>query len=132
MEWNSDWGLRGRMALTMFLLFTLYIVFVGILFYFTNILIVVIVVGLFSIGQFFFSDKLALYSMGAHEVSEEEYPELHASISRLSQQADLPKPTVAVSEMRVPNAFAGQLDGLCDDGHPEHTESGGTRRRAGA
>jgi heat shock protein HtpX len=54
----------------------------------------------------FFSDKLALYSMGAHEVSEEEYPELHAMVGRLSQQADLPKPKVAVSNMRIPNAFA--------------------------
>ncbi|ERG98820.1 MAG: hypothetical protein J07HQX50_02868, partial [Haloquadratum sp. J07HQX50] len=28
MEWNTDWGLRGRMVLTMFLLFALYLVFV--------------------------------------------------------------------------------------------------------
>jgi heat shock protein HtpX len=39
-------------------------------------------------------------------VSEEEYPELHAAVSRLSQQADLPVPTVAVSDTPVPNAFA--------------------------
>jgi heat shock protein HtpX len=61
---------------------------------------------IFLLAQFFFSDKLALYSMGAKEVSEEEYPELHAMVGRLSQQADLPKPTVAVADSRVPNAFA--------------------------
>ncbi|PSQ47010.1 zinc metalloprotease HtpX [Halobacteriales archaeon SW_12_67_38] len=44
--------------------------------------------------------------MGAHEVSEEEYPELHAMVGRLAQQADLPKPTVAVADSRQPNAFA--------------------------
>lgn len=105
MQWKSDWGLRGRMALTMFLLFALYIVFVGALVRLGAFLILLLVV-LFLIGQLFFSDKLALYSMGAHEVSEDEYPELHASIARLSQQADLPKPTVAVADSRVPNAFA--------------------------
>jgi heat shock protein HtpX len=62
--------------------------------------------GLFSLGQFFFSDRLALYSMGASAVEEHEYPQLHAMVGRLSQQADLPKPTVAVADTRVPNAFA--------------------------
>jgi heat shock protein HtpX len=62
--------------------------------------------GGFSLVQFFFSDKLALRSMGARTVTEEEYPKLHAQLSRLAQQADLPKPTVAVAENRTPNAFA--------------------------
>ncbi|SFR32980.1 zinc metalloprotease HtpX [Halogeometricum limi] len=105
MDWKPDWGLRGRMVVTMFLLFALYIVFVGALAYTRNWFILPFV-GIFLFAQFFFSDKLALYSMGAKEVSEEEYPELHASISRLSQQADLPKPKVAVVDSRVPNAFA--------------------------
>ncbi|MFC6874941.1 zinc metalloprotease HtpX [Halobellus marinus] len=105
MDWKPDWGLRGRMVLTMFLLFALYLVFVGVLWQ-TNSFVFLPLMGLFVLAQFFFSDKLALYSMGATEVSEEEYPELHAMISRLSQQADLPKPTVAVADSRVPNAFA--------------------------
>jgi heat shock protein HtpX len=107
MEWKSDWGLRGRMAFTMLLMLALYVVFIGVLAWRgVGDLIIVGVMALFMLGQFFFSDKLALRTMGAHEVSEEEYPELHASIARLSQQADIPKPKVAVSDMRVPNAFA--------------------------
>jgi heat shock protein HtpX len=106
MEWKPDWGLRGRMVLTMFLLFALYIVFIGILSQYMGLFGVVVVMGLFSLGQFFFSDRLALYSMGASEVEENEYPKLHATVGRLSQQADLPKPTVAVADTRVPNAFA--------------------------
>ncbi|GAA0213976.1 zinc metalloprotease HtpX [Halobaculum roseum] len=106
MEWKTDWGLRGRMVLTGFLLFALYIVFIAVLSQYVGLLGIVLVMGLFSLGQFFFSDKLALYSMGAKEVSEQEYPELHRKITRLSQQADLPKPTVAVADTRVPNAFA--------------------------
>jgi len=107
MEWKPDWGLRGRMALTMFLLFALYLVFISILWLYTgSTAIVVVVMGLFSLGQFFFSDRLALYSMGAKEVTEQEYPQLHAMVERLCQQADLPKPKVAVADSRVPNAFA--------------------------
>lgn len=107
MEWKADWGLRTRMLLTMLLLGALYVVFIGALAYFgVGLLGIVVVMGLFSLGQFFFSDKLALYSMGASEVSEQEYPQLHGIVGRLSQQADLPKPTVAVADTRVPNAFA--------------------------
>ncbi|MGQ4556491.1 zinc metalloprotease HtpX [Halobellus sp. GM3] len=105
MDWKPDWGLRGRMVLTMFLLFALYMVFVGALVW-SRSLIYLPLMGAFALAQFFFSDRLALYSMGAKEVTEEEYPDLHAMVSRLSQQADLPKPTVAVADSRVPNAFA--------------------------
>ena len=107
MEWKTDWGLRGRMAFTMFLLFALYVVFVGVLtVYFGDFLFPLIMLGGFSIAQYFFSDKLALRSMGAREVDPDEYPDLHRRIERLSQQADLPKPTVAVANTQVPNAFA--------------------------
>jgi heat shock protein HtpX len=107
MEWQTDWNLRARMGVTMFLLFGLYLVFIGVLtLYFDNLLFAALLLGGFSLVQFFFSDKLALRSMGAKEVSEEEYPNLHAQVSRLAQQADLPKPTVAVATSKTPNAFA--------------------------
>jgi heat shock protein HtpX len=107
MEWQTDWNLRARMGVTMFLLFALYLVFIGVLtLYFDNLLFAALLLGAFSLVQFFFSDKLALRSMGAKKVSEDEYPRLHAQVSRLSQQADLPKPDVAVAESRTPNAFA--------------------------
>ena len=108
MEWNTDWGLRGRMFLTMFLLFALYIAFVGVMavFFTSRLFPILVVMTLFLGAQFLFSDRIALYSMGASEVSKGEYPELHATVSRLAQQADLPKPTVAVADSQVPNAFA--------------------------
>jgi heat shock protein HtpX len=56
--------------------------------------------------QFFASDKLALSSMGAKEVSPQEAPELHAMIERLCVQADIPKPKIAVVSSPIPNAFA--------------------------
>ncbi|MEF8881300.1 MAG: zinc metalloprotease HtpX [Halapricum sp.] len=107
MQWQPDWGLRGRMGLTMLLLALLYVGFIAVLAVSgVSLLIMVVIMGLFSLGQFFFSDKLALRSMGARTVSEEEYPQLHDSVSRLAQQADLPKPEVAVADSQVPNAFA--------------------------
>ncbi|WP_160135030.1 zinc metalloprotease HtpX [Halococcus salsus] len=107
MKWKADRGLQARMGLTMILLLVLYVVFAGILFaVFQSMALMVVVMALFMGGQLFFSDKLALRSMGAHEVSEEEYPQLHATVGRLAQQADLPKPTIAVANSRVPNAFA--------------------------
>jgi heat shock protein HtpX len=106
MDWQTDWGLRGRMLLTMFLLFALYIVFIAVMTQTRFFGVAILGMGVFLLAQFFFSDKLALYSMGAKEVSPDEYPELHRSIERLCQQADLPKPKVAVADSRVPNAFA--------------------------
>ncbi|WP_394740710.1 zinc metalloprotease HtpX [Natronococcus roseus] len=110
MDWQPDWGLRARMFVTMFLLFALYIVFAGVLTaYLTggaNLLVFGMIFGGFSLGQYYFSDTLTLRSMGAKTVSAEEYPQLHSSVERLSQQADLPKPKVAVVDSKVPNAFA--------------------------
>ncbi len=57
-------------------------------------------------GQWFFSDTLALKSMGAKVVAPEQAPELHAMIDRLCALADMPKPKVAVSVTDMPNAFA--------------------------
>ncbi|WP_246984790.1 zinc metalloprotease HtpX [Halorientalis marina] len=107
MEWRTDWGLRGRMVVTMLLLGVLYVLFAAALsLYFTGLLPIVLIMGLLAGAQFFFSDRLALRSMGAREVEESEFPDLHRSVGRLAQQADLPKPTVAVAETSVPNAFA--------------------------
>ena len=108
MKWSADWGLRGRMALTMFLLFGLYIVFLGVLvtMFDAGMMTILVLVGAFSFVQYYASDKLALRSMGAKKVDESEYPELHDMVTRLSRQADLPKPQVAVAQSNVPNAFA--------------------------
>jgi heat shock protein HtpX len=108
MRWKPDWGLRIRMLVTMLLLFVLYIVFAGVITVYLGggLLMMMVLFGGFSLVQWYFSDRLTLWSMGAKTVSEDEAPELHATIERLSQQADLPKPTVAVADTQVPNAFA--------------------------
>ena len=60
----------------------------------------------FLAAQWFFSDRIALFSMGGREVTPEEAPQLHAIVDRLCALADMPKPKVAIADSDVPNAFA--------------------------
>ncbi len=107
MEWKRDWGLTGRVILTGFLLFILYLVFMTILWaFFANVwLIVILAVGM-GLVQYFFSDKLVLWSTGARIVEDDEYPELHMMVQKLCREADLPLPKIAIMQSPVPNAFA--------------------------
>ncbi|MFB4194315.1 zinc metalloprotease HtpX [Streptomyces carpaticus] len=103
-----DRGLTQRMVTTMFLIGLLYVVFVGVLIALLGKawpLIVLIAGGLFVV-QFWFSDRIAAYSMGAREVTPEQAPELHGAVDRLCALADMPKPKVAIADTDVPNAFA--------------------------
>ncbi|BAS28553.1 zinc metalloprotease HtpX [Limnochorda pilosa] len=103
----ADPGLTARMFLTMFLLAGLYLLFTVVLLQAgAGIQTMAIVLGLMLAAQYFFSDKLALLSMGAREVSPQQAPELHDMVGRLAAIADLPKPKVALSPLRIPNAFA--------------------------
>ena len=95
------------MLVTLFLLGLLYVAFAAVLFSAgAGVGVMVVVIGALTLSQLFLSDKLALKSMGAKEVSPEEAPGLHAMIERLCIQADLPKPKIAVADTSVPNAFA--------------------------
>jgi heat shock protein HtpX len=95
------------MVFTLFLLGLLYVALIGALLAAgTGLVLMVVIIAALSLGQLFFSDKLALRAMGAKEVSPEEAPGLHAMIERLCIQADLPKPKIAVADTHVPNAFA--------------------------
>lgn len=103
----SDRGLTARMAVTMFLLGLLYVVFVGVLIAVgvRTLGVLVIAVGLLLV-QYFLSDRIALFAMGGREVSAQQEPELHGLIDRLCALADMPKPRVAIADSDVPNAFA--------------------------
>ncbi len=95
------------MLLTLFLLGLVYAVLIAVLIAAgAGAVTIAVVAGALFLVQFFTSDKIALYSMGAQEVSPAQAPRLHAIIERLCIQANLPKPRVAVAQTPMPNAFA--------------------------
>src|SRR5690606_16396728 len=103
----ADRGLTTRMVVVMFLLGLLYVsAMAGLIAAGVDWFLVVLIAAGALVAQWYFSDKIALAAMGAHEVTPEEAPELHAMIDRLCALADMPKPRVAVSDMQLPNAFA--------------------------
>src|SRR6476646_375833 len=55
---------------------------------------------------YFFSDKIALWSSGAHPVSREQLPRLYDVMERLAAKANLPVPKLYVVPEAAPNAFA--------------------------
>ncbi|BBC96434.1 zinc metalloprotease HtpX [Streptomyces griseofuscus] len=106
-RFRSDRRLTVRMTVTMFLLGLLYVAFIAaLLVLLKSWLLVVVLMGVMFVAQFWFSDRIAMFAMHGRVVEREEYPELHAVVDRLCAMADMPKPTVAVSEMDMPNAFA--------------------------
>jgi heat shock protein HtpX len=106
-NFGKDTGLQARMLLTMFLLGLVYVVFMGVLFAAGAGAALIVVIAVFMLlMQLFTSDKIALATLGAKEVSPEEEPELHGIIERLCVQANLPKPKVCVMDTAMPNAFA--------------------------
>ena len=106
-NFGRDTGLQTRMILTMFLLGLVYAVLIGVLVAAgAGAVTIAVVAGALFLLQFFTSDKIALYSMGAREVAPAEAPQLHAIVERLCVQANLPKPHVAIAQTAMPNAFA--------------------------
>ena len=105
-RFRSDRGLTARMGVVSLGLGALYVLFGAVLITQTGLVLgAVIVVGM-AWGQWYFSDRLALKSIGGKEVSPEQAPELHGMIDRLVALADMPKPRVAVAVTDMPNAFA--------------------------
>jgi heat shock protein HtpX len=49
---------------------------------------------------------MALRSVGAEDLPENEYPELHRRVESLSRDMGIDKPRLMIAEMGIPNAFA--------------------------
>ena len=103
----ADRGLTIRMFVTGLLLVMLYGGFVAILWRVgLSLAAIVVIVVILLFAQYWFSDRIALWSMHGHEVTPEQEPELHGIIDRLCALADMPKPRVAIADVDMPNAFA--------------------------
>ncbi|MCL5962014.1 MAG: zinc metalloprotease HtpX [Chloroflexi bacterium] len=105
--YGRDTGLTIRMFVVMFLLFVLYLFFITALYAAGMDFVGIAIIAAIFLGvQYFFSDKLVLWSMGAREVSVQDAPQLHALVERLVALIDLPKPRIAIVDTSMPNAFA--------------------------
>lgn len=104
---ETDKGLSARMFVTGLALLVLYgAVLTGLFFVFHNIAIVAVIGFAVIFAQYWFSARIAMFSMHAHVVTSEQEPKLHQIVDRLCAMSNMPKPQIAVSELDVPNAFA--------------------------
>ena len=106
-RYAPDRGLAARMGGTMFILGLLYVALMAVLIYAgLSFGFVLAIAGFSAWAQWYFSDRVALFSMGARVVTPEQAPQLHAIVDRLCAMADMPKPAVAIADTDMPNAFA--------------------------
>jgi heat shock protein HtpX len=104
---KRDAGLTLRMIISFAVLSVLYIVFLSVLAYVgVGAIAIAVIAGILILAQWYFSDKIVLWSTGAKIVNREQFPELHDLVERIVARNNLSKPRIAVINMRMPNAFA--------------------------
>ena len=101
-------GLKARMAIVGSVLFAFYALIAIVAVEAFGISIPIVLLGTIGFAgfQYIVGKKIALWSTGAEDMSEDRYPEIHRSVDRIAEDMDLKKPRLMVAEMGVPNAFA--------------------------
>lgn len=103
---RRDTGLTARMIVSFAVLTILYIIFLSVLAYVgVGAIAIAVIAGIMILAQWYFSDKIVLWSTGAKIVSREQFPELHDLVERIVARNNLSKPRIAVVNTRMPNAF---------------------------
>ena len=106
-RWPSEFGLQARMILTLVMIGVLNLAFLAFLYWLGLDPVTLMIMAAVMLGiQYFFSDKMVLASTRAQVVSPDQAPELHSIVDKLSAEAGIPKPRVAIVPTDVPNAFA--------------------------
>lgn len=104
---KRDTGLTARIVVSFMILTVLYLVFLSVLVYMgIDFVTIAVIASMMILAQWYFSDKIVLWSSGAHIVTREQFPELHDIVERIVARNGLPKPRIAVVNSRIPNAFA--------------------------
>jgi heat shock protein HtpX len=104
---KRDAGLTARMIISFAVLTVLYIVFLSVLAYAgVGAIAIAVIAGILILAQWYFSDKIVLWSTGAKIVTREQFPELHDLVERIVARNNLSTPRIAVINTRMPNAFA--------------------------
>jgi heat shock protein HtpX len=106
-KFQHDNGLTARIVVSFAVLTMLYLIFMSVLLYFgVGFVPIVIMVSLMILAQFYFSDKIVMWTSGAKVVTREQYPKLYGMVEKVALSNGLPMPKVAVMNTAVPNAFA--------------------------
>jgi heat shock protein HtpX len=104
---RRDTGLTARIIISFAILTLLYLIFLSVLVYVgLDFVSVAFIAGIMILLQWYFSDRIVLWSSGAKIVSRDQYPELHDLVERIVARNNLPKPRIAVINTQMPNAFA--------------------------
>lgn len=105
---RRDNGLTIRMILSFAILGLLYAVFLTVLSVYLGLgfVPITIIASLMILAQWYFSDKIVLWSSGAKVVTRDQFPKLHDMVERIVARNNLPKPKIAVINTNMPNAFA--------------------------
>ncbi|MGC2667824.1 MAG: zinc metalloprotease HtpX [Candidatus Nitrosopolaris sp.] len=104
---KRDTGLTIRMVFSFAILTLLYLIFLSVLAYLgIGFIPIIIIASGMILAQWYFSDKIVMWSSGAKLVSKEQYPQLHELIERIVARNNLSKPRIAVINKNMPNAFA--------------------------
>lgn len=74
-------------------------------FYVDPILLTVVILGGLAV-QYWIGPRTVLASVDARPVDADSHPDLHATVTRLAAQTQVPTPDIAVIRSDVPNAFA--------------------------
>jgi heat shock protein HtpX len=73
----------------------------------TNGMVIALIIALvFNFSMYWFSDKIAIATTRSHPVTEQEMPDYFRIVRGLAAEQRLPMPTLYVSDMMQPNAFA--------------------------
>src|SRR6476646_7417651 len=104
---KRDTGITVRIIFCLSILALLYIIFIAVLARVgLGFFPIMIISAVFILAQWFFSDRIVLWSSGAKIVTAEQYPNLHSLIERIISRNNMSKPKIAVAQNRIPNAFA--------------------------
>jgi heat shock protein HtpX len=102
-----DWGMTLRKIVVYGALLILFMLAIGLLVAMgVNAYLIALLSGGFLFIQYFFSDKLVLWTTGARVIEESEAPKLHQIVEKLATEMGIPKPKVAIVQNDMPNAFA--------------------------
>jgi len=104
---KRDTGLTTRIIVSYAILTLLYLEFLSILVALgVGFTAIAVIASIMVLAQWYFSEKIVLWSSGAKIVTRDQYPELHDLVERIVARTGLPKPRIGVINTAMPNAFA--------------------------